>query len=223
MTAFEPYDRPPHPAGEGWGTGPARGEGLRPVRRRDVLHRMLYEIARPGPYGGTVRYTVEVDAGEGDGSPVLYVDGRRAAEAESPASFPVHGGVVEVEVSLYGMGRVHFVGHDGTEQRLAPVPGTLEHLRGHLHHRNPRLSRGIGRVAIAVLVVNLVLAVPQALELVTGIDRVAELVGTFTSPVHLPYWLNTGLLLAGALAAVERTLTLRRNRVLDVETLWTNF
>lgn len=31
------------------------------------------------------------------------------------------------------------------------------------------------------------------------------------------------LLLAGAVAAIERALTLRRNRVLDAETLWTNF
>lgn len=103
------------------------------------------------------------------------------------------------------------------------MPGTLEDLRGRMHRRHPRLSRAIGRLAIAILVVNLVLAVPQALEfLTTRVDRVAELFGTFTSPIVLPLWLTITLAVAGALAGVERVLTLRRNRVLDIETMWTN-
>ena len=34
-------------------------------------------------------------------------------------------------------------------------------------------------------------------------------------------WLNITLALAGAAAGVERALTLRRNRLLDLETWWT--
>lgn len=198
-----------------------KGRRLRSVRRRDVLHRMLHAIEHAGPDGVPHRYTVEVDHGSDDGSPELYVDGWWQARAEAPASFPVPGGVIEVDVSMYGMKRVHLIGDDGVERRLPPVPGTLEELRGRLHRRRPGLSRAIAWTAIAILVVNLVLAAPQALELVTSLPRVAELVGTYTSPVQLPAWLNTGLLLAGVVAAVERTLTLRRNRILDAETLWT--
>lgn len=63
------------------------------------------------------------------------------------------------------------------------------------------MSRTIAAVAVAVLLVNLVLAVPVALELLTGIDAVAARFGTFTSPITLPGWLNTGLLVAGVAAA----------------------
>jgi len=101
------------------------------------------------------------------------------------------------------------------------VPGTLEHRRARLARRRPGVSRAIAVTAVLILAVNLVLAVPQGLELITAQPRIAELVGTFTSPVSLPAWLNATLLVAGALAATERLLTLRRNRVLDAETLWT--
>ena len=90
-----------------------------------------------------------------------------------------------------------------------------------MHRRHPLLSRVIGWLAIAILLANLVLAVPGALELLTRLDRIAEVVGTFTSPVQLPDWITITLILAGVLAAVERALMLRRNRVIDVETLWT--
>ncbi|QUX27137.1 hypothetical protein KGD83_17520 [Nocardiopsis akebiae] len=201
----------------------ADGKPLRPFRRREVLHRVLYTVEHPGPGGGRVVYTAEVDLGREDGCAELYADGRSQAKAELPAAFPVPGGVIEVDVSLYGVRRVHLVLDDGREQRLTPAPGTIEDLRGRLHRRHPRVSRAIAGLAVAILALNLVLAVPQALELVTGIPRVAELFGSFTSPVALPRWLNAALILAGVLAAVERVLTLRRNRVLDAETLWMNF
>ena len=195
---------------------------LRPVRRRDALTRSLYFLDHPGPDGGPVRYTVEIDAENSDMCVVLYADGRRQEEAESPAAFPVTGGVIEVDLSLYGVRRVHLVLDDGRERRLTPVPGTLEEMRGQLHRRRPRLSRAIGWAAVVALVVNLVLAVPQGLEVLTRAPRIAELFGTFESPVMLPAWLNTALFLAGAAAAVERVLTLRSNRVIDFETLWVN-
>ena len=91
-----------------------------------------------------------------------------------------------------------------------------------MHRRHPRLSRTVGWLAIAILVVDLVLAVPAALEfLTTRVDRIGEIFGTFTSPIVLPLWLTITLALAGAVAGVERALTLRRNRLLDLETSWT--
>lgn len=200
----------------------ADGERLRPVRRRDALHRSLYSVRLPGTDGVRREYTVQIDAGRDDGRAELFVDGLREATADMPASFPVPGGAIEVGVSLYGVTRMHLVTGDGAEQRLRPVQGTLEDLRHRLHERRPGASRAVAGLAVLVLVVNLVLAVPQGLELLTGIDRVAELVGTFTSPVQLPAWLSTALLLAGVAAAVERALMLRRHRVLDAETLWTS-
>jgi hypothetical protein len=195
---------------------------LRPVRRRDALHRFLYTIEHPGPRGELLAHTVEIDYGRDDGRAVLYVDGREQATTDMPGSFPVRGGAIEVAIGLHGVQRVHLVGDDGGERRLDPVPGTLEDLRRRMDRRHPRLSRAIGRLAIAILVVDLVLALPQALEfLTTRVDRLAELVGTFTSPIVLPPWLNITLALAGAFAGVERALTLRRNRLLDIETSWT--
>lgn len=202
--------------------GTGEGKRLRPVRRREVLHRFLYTIELPGPRGELLDHTVEIDAGRADSRAGLYVDGWERATTDLPGSFPVPGGRIEVSVGLHGVRRMHLV-DDGRERRLDPVPGTLEHLRGRMHRRHPRLSRAIGRLAIAILVVDLVLAVPQALEfLTTRVDRLAELVGTFSSPIELPLWLNAALAVAGALAAVERVLTLRRNRLLDIETMWTN-
>src|SRR5699024_5206161 len=89
--------------------------------------------------------------------------------------------------------------------------------------RHPGASRVIGLIAVVILLVGLVLMVPQAAELLTSIDAVAERVGSFTSPIQLPSWLNTSLLVAGALAATERALTLRNHRLIDADSPWTSF
>lgn len=189
---------------------------LRPLRRTEVLSRSLHSIEH-----NEATYTVEVDTNE-DWQARLYRDGHRQAAADMPAAFPVPGGRIEVDSSLYGVTRVHLVLDSGEERRLAPVAGTAEHLRARLAQRHPRVSKAIGATAIVILVVNLITAVPAALEFVTGIPKVAEHFGTFTSPLALPAWLNIALLLAGVLAAVERVLTLRQNRVIDFETMWTS-
>ncbi|ASR35665.1 hypothetical protein BAY61_12400 [Prauserella marina] len=189
---------------------------LRPFRRSQVLHRWLYTIGFADH-----TWTVDVDLSDEDGAAELYRDGLLHARGELPVAFAVPGGRVEVDAGLYGVTRAHLVRDDGEERRLTPARGTAEDLRGRLARRHPLLSTAIAWLAIAVLAVNLVLAVPQALELLTTIPKIADNVGTFTSPVVLPMWLNISLITAGALAATERVLTLRRNRVLDVETLWT--
>lgn len=140
----------------------------------------------PGPHGVLLDHTVQIDAGRDDGQAELYVDGRQQATAKMPASFPVPGGVIDVAIFLYGVKRMHLVGDDGTERRLAPVPGTLEHRRSRLHRRRPRVSRAVGGLAIVILVVNLVIAVPAGLEIITThFDGIAQLVGVFRSPIQL--------------------------------------
>ncbi|TCP45811.1 hypothetical protein EV191_11591 [Tamaricihabitans halophyticus] len=196
---------------------------LRPFRRHHAVYRQLYTTIVTSQDNGTTRYTVEYDAARDDGHIVLYADEYQLATAEPPASFPVPGGVIDVNVSLYGVTRVHLLGDDGHQRRLTPVAGTLEDLRWRLHRQRPGLSALLAWLAITALLANLVLSVPQAIELLTTVPRIRDIVGgTFTSPVQLPGWLTVIVTLTGALAAVERLLMLRRNRVLDIETLWTN-
>ncbi|APU16424.1 MULTISPECIES: hypothetical protein [Actinoalloteichus] len=210
------------PGAVGAGT-PGERRRLRPFRRRELLHRWLYTLTHHGPDGPGHVWTVDVDMTDEEWAAELYLDGERQQRSEMPAAFPVPGGTIEVNASLYGITRMHLVHEDGREERLAPVRGTAEDLRGRLARRHPGLSRSIGRLAIGILIVNLLLAVPQALEIATRIPRIAENLGTFTSPIMLPAWLNITLLVAGVLAAVERILTLRHHRLLDVETIWSGF
>jgi hypothetical protein len=152
----------------------------------------------------------------------FYRDGERVATARMPAEFAVPGGRIEVDAGLYGVTRAHLVTDDGTERRLAPAPGTLEYRRANLTRRHPGLSRAIGATAVVILLVNLALAVPEGLEILTSIPAVAERFGTFVSPVALPWWLSWSLIAAGVAAATERAITWRHNRIIDAETLWTS-
>ena len=186
------------------------------MRPWQVLNRYLYELDLAG-----TRYTVEVDIADDDVAK-LYADGRLVSTLDLPASFAVGDGRIDVAASLYGVTRVHFSRRDGVGRRLTPVRGTLEDRRRRLGERHPVLSRVIGWVAIVLLIVNLILAVPFALDIVTEIPVVAERFGTFVSPIQLPVWANTTLLLAGIVAAVERALTLRHTKILDMETIWTS-
>lgn len=151
----------------------------------------------------------------------LYRDGVQVHRSDLPATFPVPGGVVDVAVSMYGLTRMHYVLDDGTERTLRPDRTSLEGLRARFGRRFPRTSSMIGAVAVAVLLVGLVVAAPYALEMVTRLDVVSERFGTFTSPIDLPGWANTTLLVAGILAATERALTLRNHWLVDLDTTGT--
>ncbi|MEV5827030.1 hypothetical protein AB0L25_15750 [Spirillospora sp. NPDC052242] len=188
-----------------------------------MLHRSLYTIVHDGPDGPGRTWTVDVTMKDVGWVAELYLDGAWQEKSDVPAAFAVPDGTIEVKASMYGVTRAHLVLDSGPERPLTPVAGTAEDLRGRLARRHPRLSRTIGALAIAILVVNLVLAVPQALEIVTGISLVADHVGSFRSPVSLPPWLNAVLLSAGILAATERVLMRRSNRVLNIETIWSSF
>ncbi|WP_226367821.1 hypothetical protein [Pseudonocardia sp. ICBG162] len=193
---------------------------LRPVRLHQALSRTVHTITLPDPDGPAV-WAVETRTTE-DHRARLYRDGQRTSTAEMPATFTVPGGRIEVDAGLYGVTRVHLVTPDGRERRLAPAPGTLEHRRAVLTRDHPRLSRGIAATAVMILLVNLVLAAPVWLEMVSSIPEVADRFGTFTSPVILPGWLLGTLTVAGVVAAMERAVTWRHNRIVDAETIWTS-
>ncbi|WP_148417095.1 hypothetical protein [Oceanobacillus jeddahense] len=86
--------------------------------------------------------------------------------------------------------------------------------------RFPGVSAIVGKIAIVVLLVSLLLGLPQLAATISQISFIADLVGTFESPVALPNWLNRTLLVSGALAAVERALMLRSHWLIDMETSW---
>src|SRR5699024_5158936 len=103
---------------------------------------------------------------------------------------------------------------------LQPHRRTGEALRNRFGRRFPRTSRALGIAAIVVLLVSLALGAPQILELITRLDVMPRAVGTFTSPISLPGSVNTPLVIASGLAAIERALTLRSHWLIDFETWW---
>lgn len=192
---------------------PGDGRALRSFRRTSVLTRTRFEL-RPD----ATLFTVDVDQSEETAD--LYRDRVQVATSALPARFPVDGGVIEVSASLYGMRRVHLVRPDGSEQRLEPARGTLEHGRAVLGRRHPGVSRTLAAAAVTVLVVDLVLFAPQALEFVSHLDLWPDILPVFDSPISLPAWANIALTVAGVLAGTERALTFRHNRLLDAEVGW---
>lgn len=200
---------------------PGDGSALKPHRPWQMLSRSVFRVNLADEAGVEHEYSVDVDYFDWDEKVSFYRDGRQELTAVAPAAFPVPGGLVEVEVGTFGLSRMHLVPDSGEAERvLRPVRHSAEYWRAVLDHRLPRLSRWIGRIAIVILLIGLVVFVPQLLELVTHWDLVAERVGEFTSPISLPAWANTWLLVLGILASLERALTLRNHWLLDMDTWW---
>ena len=143
----------------------------------------------------------------------LYRDGVQIHCANAPVAFPVPGGVIEVATSPYGLRRMHYVRDDGSVRMLRPHPRSTEGLRARFDERFPRTSAVIGAVAVVVLLVGLAVTLSVVGEAVTGIPVVAEHVGAFSSPIHLPPWAKVALPVAGFVAALERSLMLRNSRL----------
>lgn len=181
---------------------------------RSLLHIPLFEED-----GRSHTWSVDVrlggDSEDGEVRARLYRDGVHHAVSKLPAAFPVPGGTIEVVASNYGLRRCHFVGDDGSERQLTPDPASAEGRRAWLERRHPLLSRGIGIVSVAVLLVALVLGIPQIVEQISQIPPVAENIGSFTSPFHLPVWFNIALTVGAIVASTERALRLRYHWLLD--------
>lgn len=198
------------------------GDG-RPLKRfrwwQMFLGRALFHLDLAGADGRPARYSVDArhqgDAVNGEVVAHLYRDGRHHAASKVPAVIPVEGGAIEVATTGVGVKRCHYVPSSGAERQLVPDPGSAEGRRARLERDRPRRSRSLGFVSVVVLVVGVGLNLVQIMEPLSRIPPVAESVGIFVSPVHLPLWLNVALGLAAALASTERALRLRYHWLLD--------
>ncbi|MHC3463127.1 hypothetical protein [Streptomyces flavovirens] len=198
---------------------PGDGRPLKRFRWWQLPYRSLFYLRLPDGAGGQPVYAVDVKRGQDQTSAEakvdLYLDGRHHARSRLPAAFPVPGGTIQVRLSNFGLRRCHYVTAWGTEHLLVPDRDSAEGRRARLHRAQPALSRRIGTVSLTVLVVALVVLVAQLAEQVTGVPVVAERVGAFVAPVHLPAWCNVALTLVTLAAGTERALRLRYSRLLD--------
>ena len=197
---------------------PGDGRPLKPFRCWQMFRRSVLSIALPVD-GRTVVYAVEVkhggDAQTGEVMARLYRDGRLTAESKVPARFPVEGGHIEVRTSEAGMRRCHFVSDDGVELRLVPDPKSAEGRRMRFARDHPTASGLVGAISVVALLVGLGLNLLQLAEPISRIPPIAETIGSFESPLHLPIWLNIALVLAAAIGATERAMRMRYHWLLD--------
>ncbi len=196
---------------------PGDGHSLQPFRwwqpfTRSLLHLRLHDGEKIETWSVDLRL-----GGDSNGTvwAQLYRDGFHEAKAKPPARFDVPGGTIDIATSGYGLKRANYVAANGTVRQLTPDPASAEGWRAWLDRRHPVLSWTISATSIVVLLVALVLGIPQLIETVTSIPFVAEHVGTFVSPIHLPAWLNTSLFVGAILASTERALRFRYSRILD--------
>lgn len=186
---------------------PGDGTMLRPMRWWHPLYRSVFGIAHGG-----AQWHIEVDFFDWDEKVALYRNGIQDRIQKGTSRFELpDGSRIDAAMSTYGMRRARLVEPGGTTHQLTPAEGTAERWRADLDRDRPRLSRTIGVASWTIVVIALLLQIPQLAEL--G----AELSGwyDFTSPVHLPAWMNTPLTIAGVLAGLERALRLRHNWLLD--------
>lgn len=197
---------------------PGDGRPLKPFRWWQMVRRSVLSTTLPVD-GRPVVHTVEVkhggDAHDGVVRARLYLDGRLRLESALPARFPVAGGHIEVRRSEAGMRRCHFVGDDGTVQRLVPDPRSAEGRRMRFAREHPAASALIGAVSVLMLLIGVGLNLLQIAEPISRIPPIATTVGIFVSPVQLPLWLNLTLGLGAAVGAVERAMRMRYHWLLD--------
>ncbi|MDT0301774.1 hypothetical protein [Streptomonospora wellingtoniae] len=200
---------------------PGNGRPLKPFRWWQPASRALFYLplrsdgGREAVYAVDVSYVQRIFSEDGKGKAHLYLDGRHHAESKLPAAFPVPGGTIDVVPTAFGLRRCHYVTAAGAERQLVPDQRSGEGRRARLAREHPALSRGIGLLSLALLLVPLLLLIPQILEAAFQLPPVTRRFGTFTSPVHLPVWLNVALALGAAAASVERAMRLRYNWLLD--------
>lgn len=206
---------------------PGDGSQLRRFRFWQLLSRSLFYIRLADDAGHSRLYAVDVrlltdpkskadhEAGKGKPPAALYRDGVQIARSNVPTIFSVPGGVIQVATTGFGVRRMHLVTDDGTEQLLRPDPRSQEGRRARFGEVLPTVSRLLALFSVVVLLISLTLSALQGLEVLTDIPPVAEHVGTFSSPVNLPAWANTGVVIAGILAGYERATRVRHHWLLD--------
>lgn len=196
------------------------GHALKPYRLTHLFSRSLFYAKLREDDGAVHTYAVDINYFNEKSTAELYRDGKHHATSGLPAVFSVPGGVIEASISSFGLKRMHYVTDDETEHQLYPDGRSTEGLRMRFDSHFPRVSSVIGITAVVVLLISLVLGLPQLAALISQIPFIADNWGSFDSPVVLPDWLNTVLLVAGILAALERALMLRNHWLVDMETSW---
>lgn len=199
---------------------PGDGHQLKPFRPWQLLSRSLFYAPLESDDGTQQTYAVHVDYFNLDEKADVYLDGKHHLRAKLPAKIPVEGGEIEVATSTYGLKRMHYVNHAGAERVLLPDPASAEGLRARFAKRSPALSRAIGVIAVVVLLALLPIGLLQLAELVSHTEFAQDYVDPFTSPIQLPDWTETPLLILGIAAATERALTLRNHWLIDLDTGW---
>ncbi|MFH8561395.1 hypothetical protein [Streptomyces sp. NPDC017988] len=198
---------------------PGDGRELQRFRLWQLPLRSLFWLRLSGAGGQSRLHAVDVRHwARLDNSRIrahLFLDGRHVAESKLPAVFPVDGGVIEVAMSNYGIRRCHYRPSGGPPRQLTPDPASAEGRRARFGARHPELSRAIGIGSVLLLVIGVGLNLLQLAEPVSQIPAVAQRVGTFESPMHLPIWLNLVLGVGAVLASMERALRLRYSSLLD--------
>jgi hypothetical protein len=121
-----------------------RGRRMTPLPRESGMSRTRFELRERASL-------LSVDVDHDTQRVVLFRDGVEVASGEMPVRFAVQAGNVEVSGSMYGMRRVHLIGHDGAHTRLTPAAGSPDHRRAAFGRRHPRLSRAVGVAAVGVL------------------------------------------------------------------------
>lgn len=196
------------------------GEPLPRFRWWQLLSRSLRSLTLNAPDGTTSTYTVDVrrsgDAHDGTVRARLYLDGSLHSYSKVPARFTVPGGHIEVAVGTFGLRRCHYVRPDGTGIPLEPEPSSAEGRRARLHRDHPSLSRLVAVVAALCVAVGLCVTVPQIIESISRIPAIADSVGTFDSPVHLPAAVNVLITVAAVVGSTERALRLRSSWLDDL-------
>ncbi|WP_152655629.1 hypothetical protein [Oceanobacillus sp. CFH 90083] len=196
------------------------GHALKPFRFYEVFYRTLFYIKLREDDGGLHTYAIHVNYFDENEAIDVYRDGKHHARAANPAVFPVPGGVIEAATTTYGLKRIHYITEDEQEVVLAPDRRSAEGLRMRFDAKFPKISSIIGKLAIFVLLVSLLLGLPQLVSLISQLPFIEERWGSFESPIILPSWLNMTLLITGAIAAMERALTLKNHWLIDMETSW---
>jgi hypothetical protein len=199
---------------------PGSGRVLQGFRWWQLPGRALFYLRLAHAGGGRDRvYAVDVrhwqNQGSGGVKADLYCDGRHVAKSKLPAAFAVEGGTIEVAMSGAGIKRCHYIADGGGERQLSPDSASAEGRRARLEHNHPRLSTAIAAASAVMLLIGVVLLVLQIAAPISQIPPIAESVGSVTSPVDLPVWLNTALGAGAIVASIERSLRLRYHWLLD--------
>lgn len=193
------------------------GHTMKPFQFWQMITRSIYHIKLENTSGHEEKYSVDVEYYEAGDEVKLYLNDKHISSSSTPATFPVPGGYIDIQTTLYGLKRMHYVSDDHVDVVLEPDPRTAEGIRKKLTLHYPLASRLIGWAAIFILLISLVLGIPQIIEYVTYIDFIQERFGTFNSPINLPDWLNVTLAILAIIAALERALTLKNHWLIDMD------